>query len=428
MLPIFNAFSRAHAAFTRPGLILPTRVTSLFSRRLAETGRGNVQFVLDAAGDGIYGVDKAGRITFVNRTLCELVGAGRAEALVGQDHHHALGHRPSGGDVVAGSSTGNRQREDRDQCSLCAAVGCGAPANGDVSLRGIDQEPVPIEFISRPLSEAGRYQGAVITIRDVRERRALDAQYRRAQAEHNQLMSVVEDSPNLIVVGRSDGRVQWMNTSGRTILGIAAEEDIRAYTIQDMFSPQELARIHEEDVPALVRAGRWRGERTLLTRAGESIPVEVSSHLYHDDEFPEGYYVMEIMRDLRPQLKQRHGHELARRILEFAGEAYVQFSADGLVTEWNVQAEKKFGWTSAEATGQPVASLVTTPAERESFERLLGLPGGSDGARQPARHFEQPMLHRAGRKFPAEVTAWTIEDGAKSVFTCVIRDISERHA
>jgi PAS domain-containing protein len=63
-----------------------SRVRSWFPRGRGlppETERENVHRVLDAAGDGIYGVDDTGRITFVNRTLCELVGADRADARVG---------------------------------------------------------------------------------------------------------------------------------------------------------------------------------------------------------------------------------------------------------------------------------------------------------------------------------------------------------
>ncbi|GER23320.1 hypothetical protein NCCP1664_18160 [Zafaria cholistanensis] len=533
---------------------MATRASLVFWRP-AETAGENFQRVLDAAGDGMYGVDETGRITFVNRTLCELLGADRAEALVGRDHHHALGHRPPIGEVAAG----NLERGDLDECALCASVGRAAPADGYMSLGSVDQEPLPIEFISRPVTATGIYRGTVITVHDLRERRARDAEHRRAQTERNRLLSVVEASVNLVVVGRSDGQVQWMNASGRNLLGIAADENVGAYSIEDMFSPEELARIQEEDMPALVRDGRWRGERTLLSRAGESIPVEVASQLHHDEDFPQGYYVTEIMRDLRPQLEQerslrlsenrlstaetvarlgswewnpetgsvkwsrglyrlygmepgsgeesldtwlmtlhpddqervteicarvaegegaldlvcrssradgtpmvvhsrgevvdepgtprvvigsllditehhaalaavQRSQERARRILESAGEAYVQFSAEGLVTEWNVQAERTFGWTRAEAMGQPLASLVMRPAERESLERLLGLPHGSDEAGNPAEHFEQPMLHRSGHEFPAEVTAWTTDDGAKRVFSCTIRDISERHA
>jgi len=559
MIRIPSSLSRLPTAFFRGGFILLGGVAGLFSWPFSGAERWNVQRVLDAAGDGVYGVDKAGRIMFVNQTLCELIGADRAAALVGQDHHHALRHRRPVGDAAAGTSPGNSEIGTPDGCALCAAVGRAEPADGRICLGGVNQEPLPVDFISRPITEAGRYLGTLITVHDLRGRLALDAQHRRAQAERDRLVSVVEDSPNLIVVGRSDGQVQWINPSGRNMLGIGADEDIRAYTIQDMFSSEELERIQEEDMPALVRAGRWRGERTLLSRAGESIPVDVASHLHHDDNFQAGYYVTEIMRDLRPQLERersvrlsenrlssaetiarlgswewdfasdsvkwsrglyrlygmepgsgdetpdtwlatlhpedhervteicarvaegdgtldfvcrssrtdgtqmvvhsrgeivdepgaprvmvgtllditeqhaafaavRRSEELTRRILESAGEAYLQFSAAGLVTEWNGQAEKTFGWSRAEAIGQPLLSRVLGAGERESFERLLGLAGGSDEAGKPAEHFEHPMLHRSGHGFPAEVTAWSTADGEKCVFSCTVRDISERHA
>lgn len=556
MIGFLNVFPRVRKAFAPGGFL---GLTSLVSRRRAEKERGNLQCVLDAAGVGIYGVDMAGRITFVNHTLCELVGVDRAEALVGRNHHHALRHCAPAGDTPAGTSTETAEADDTDGCALCAAVIRAEPTTGQVDLGETGREPLPIEFSSRPLMETGRYQGTVITVQDLRERRTLETRHRRAQAERDRLVSVVEASPNLVVVGRSDGQVQWMNTSGRSMLGIAAEKDIRTYGIHDMFAPEELERIQREDMPALVRAGRWQGERTLLTRSGESIPVDVSSRLHPDDDFLDGYYVTEVMRDLRPQVQQerslrlsenrlstaetvaglgswewdprtdsvkwslglyrlygmqpgsgdesvdtwlmtlhpddrervtaicaqvaggvgildlvcrsrradgtqmvvhsrgrvvdepgappvmvgtllditeehaalaavQQSQELTRRILESAGEAYVQFSPEGLVTEWNVQAEKTFGWPRAEAMGRPVASLVLGAGERECLEQVLGLDGGPGEAEDFTGHFEQSMVHRSGRVFPVEVTVWTTDEGAKRVFSCTIRDVSERHA
>lgn len=503
----------------------------------------------------MYCVDETGRITFVNRTLCELLGADRPEQLMGQDHHHALGHCLPPGEV----GTGNLEGADSGKCALCASIGNAEAADGCLSLRGRDQEPLPIEFISRPITTEVRHEGALIIVRDLRRHRTQDDQQNRSQPEPGQLLRLVEASPNLLVVGRSDGQVQWMNNSGRELLGIAADEDMSTYTIQDMFAPGELERIQKEDMQALVRTGRWKGERTLLSRAGESIPVDVSSRLHHDDDSPEGYYVTEIMRDLRPQLEQERilrlnesllsaaetvarlgswqwnpetdevkwsrglyrlfgmepgdgdesvevflmalhpddrariaeilagvaegdgildfvcrssradgtpliiqcrgevldepgavrvivgsllditeqhaalaaeqwSQELARRVLESAGEAYVQFSTEGLVTEWNVQAERTFGWTRSEAIGRPLAARVAAPAERDSIERLLGLHSDPDSLEQLADHFDHLMVHSSGRGFPAEVTVWTTEDGSERVFSCVIRDVSERRA
>ena len=555
MTRILKSFSRFREAFVHGGLTLLATAAGPLSRRLAETASENARHVLDAVGTGIYGVDEDGRISFVNKTLCELIGADRADALLGQDHHHALRHRPTEGRAIAGASTG----VSTDECELCAAIGHADSAGGCISFGGLDQEPLPVEFASRPWVSAGEYRGTVITIHDLRERRALDAKHLQARAERDRLVSVVEASPNLIVVGRSDGQVEWMNSSGRTMLGIRADEDIHSYTIQDMFAAEELERIQAEDMPALLTAGRWQGARSLLSPAGGSIPVEVESHLHHDADFPEGYFVSEIMRDLRPQLEQernlrlsesrlsiaetvarmgswewdpdkdsvkwsrglyrlygmepcsgdetadtwlktlhpddqervteicarvaagvgtldfvcrsnradgtqmvvhsrgeiiqepgaprvivgtllditeqhaalaavQRSQELTRRILASAGEAYVQFNSEGLVSEWNVQAEETFGWPRAEAIGRPLVRLVLGHEDRKPLERLLGQHRGSEDAGKLTERFEHPMQHRSGREFPAEVTAWTTDDGAQRVFSCTIRDVSERHA
>lgn len=555
MTGILKSFSRFREAFIHGSFTHLATAAGPLSRRLAETASDNTQHVLDAVGDGIYGVDKDGRISFVNKTLCELVGVDRADALLGRDHHHALRHSPTEGNAFAGTSPG----DGTDGCALCAAAGRADSSGGFISLGGRDQEPLPVEFISRPWLTAGSYRGSVITIHDLQERRTLDAQQRQAQTERSRLVAVVEASPNLIVVGRSDGQVEWMNSSGRAMLGIGADEDIHSYTIQDMFSAEELERIQSEDMPALVAAGRWQGARSLLSPDGGSIPVDVESYLHHDADFPEGYYVTEVMRDLRPQLEQernlrlsesrlsiaetvaqmgswewdpdkdsvkwsrglyrlygmepgsgdetadtwlktlhpddqapvtemcarvvdgdgtldfvcrsnradgtemvvhsrgeivqepgaprvivgtllditeqhaalaavQQSQELTRRILASAGEAYVQFDAEGLVNEWNVQAEETFGWPRAEALGRPLVSLVRGQEDRRSLQRLLGLHRGSDEAGKPTERFEHPMHHRSGREFPAEVTAWTTDDGAQRVFSCTIRDVSERHA
>ncbi|WP_432393332.1 PAS domain S-box protein [Pseudarthrobacter sp. L19] len=521
------------------------------------TSHWSLQEILDAAADAMYGVDAEGRISFANRALLELLGV-RREDLVGQDHHLALGHPAGPGSAERGSAErGSAETGSADACAACDAIGPGRPAHGELLLDRPGKAPLPVAYAARPVGTDGS-RGAVVTLHDLSERRALEERQRKAQAEVGQLVSVVEASPNLVVVGRSDGRVQWLNTSGRTLLGIGADEDVSSLAIEDIFEPEEMARVFAEDMPALLSAGRWQGERVLRSRTGEAIPVAVASRLHLDETFPEGYYVTEIMRDLRPQLEQErnlrlsenrlstaetiagvgswewdlekeHVHwsrglyqlygmtgdgvetletwlatvhpddqrrvgeicaraaegkggldficrssradgtqmvvhsrggivdevgaprvivgtllditeqhaalaavqrsqELTRRILQSAGDAYVQFCADGVVTEWNAQAEKIFGRDRDEALGQPLVSLVTGTDRRETLAALLGLSGGPGAAGLPTEHFEQPMLHRSGREFPAEVTAWTTDDGEQRVLSCVIRDVSERRA
>jgi PAS domain S-box-containing protein len=56
------------------------------------------QLLLDAAGEGIYGVDHVGRVIFINPAALALLGLTEAEALDRNSHalfHH---HRPDGTD------------------------------------------------------------------------------------------------------------------------------------------------------------------------------------------------------------------------------------------------------------------------------------------------------------------------------------------
>jgi PAS domain S-box-containing protein len=122
----------------------------------------------------------------------------------------------------------------------------------------------------------------------------------------------------------------------------------------------------------------------------------------------------------------RDSEERARIVIATAGDAYIQFDADGLVTDWNRQAETTFGWARQEALGRPLSALVIRPHDRAAYEDRLGLSG--DNNPFLGDRFELPVLHRSGREFPAEFTVWPITGGDAAVFGTFVRDISERRA
>src|SRR5712691_5808647 len=53
-------------------------------------------------------------------------------------------------------------------------------------------------------------------------------------------------------------------------------------------------------------------------------------------------------------------------IVECSDDAIVSKSLDGVVTSWNPAAERIFGWTAAEAVGQPITLII--PRERRAEE------------------------------------------------------------
>ena len=94
---------------------------------------------------------------------------------------------------------------------------------------------------------------------------------------------------------------------------------------------------------------------------------------------------------------------LLQLVVDAALDAVIVMDAGGLVVHWNKQAEVIFGWTRAEALGQPLAALVIPPryraAHTEGLRRFLETGQG------PVlnRRVELVAARRDGRELPVEL-------------------------
>ncbi|MDQ4090374.1 MAG: response regulator, partial [Actinomycetota bacterium] len=122
----------------------------------------------------------------------------------------------------------------------------------------------------------------------------------------------------------------------------------------------------------------------------------------------------------------RHSEERTRAILAAANDAFIGMDDDGLITDWNRNAEVTFGWTQAEVIGRSLAETIVPPAYRdahtEGLRRFL-LTGEGPVL---GRRIELQALRRDGREFPAELSIWHIDNGKKHLFNAFVQDISER--
>ncbi|MCK9394920.1 MAG: PAS domain S-box protein [Methylobacter sp.] len=126
------------------------------------------RLILDSAGEGIYGLDIDGQCTFVNPAALQLLGF-KVEELLGQ-HSHFMFHRTK--------SDGRPYPEE--ECPVQAAYKQGVVHRGSDLYWRKDGSSFPVEFISTPILEAGEITGAVVTFRDVTERKLAEEQLRRS--------------------------------------------------------------------------------------------------------------------------------------------------------------------------------------------------------------------------------------------------------
>ena len=175
-------------------------------RRLESLGRQH-ELLLSSAGDGICGIDAVGRTTFVNPAAAEILG-GDAAAMIGMPLH----------DLVHPGAPDRDPGHVHSECPLHVALRDGIAASGEeerfTRRDGVD---FPVAYSLMPMREEGVLAGAVLTFRDVTERRRFERQLRHF-ADHDPLTDLFNRRRFEEEVGLHTSRVARRGGSGAILL------------------------------------------------------------------------------------------------------------------------------------------------------------------------------------------------------------------
>lgn len=159
---------------TIEGLVLNWRdVTERkhYEEMLIKISRQN-ELILEAAGEGVYGINTEGRITFVNPAAARMMGM-RLEEMIGRDHREIVRQSDENGTLCP-----------EEECLYFEAMRDGRVHTGDgVLFRAAGGSLFPVQYIATPILERGRIVGAVVTFNDIAERRKAEEDLRRAKEE-----------------------------------------------------------------------------------------------------------------------------------------------------------------------------------------------------------------------------------------------------
>ncbi len=130
----------------------------------------------------------------------------------------------------------------------------------------------------------------------------------------------------------------------------------------------------------------------------------------------------------RSELALRDSEARKAAVLEVALDCIIAIDEGGRIVEFNPAAQKTFGYTPAEALGQPIAETVIPPALRQlhhvGFARYLATGVGP----VLGQRVELTGMRKGGEEFPVELAIVPMERGGKAGFIAYLRDISERMA
>jgi PAS domain S-box-containing protein len=114
---------------------------------------------------------------------------------------------------------------------------------------------------------------------------------------------------------------------------------------------------------------------------------------------------------------------LLAAVVESSEDAIVSKTLQGRILSWNSGAEHLFGYTAAEAIGQPITLII--PPERHDEERMI-LDRLVRGER--IEHYETIRVAKDGRRIDISLTISPVRDAMGRIIAAskVARDISER--
>jgi two-component system, sensor histidine kinase and response regulator len=115
-----------------------------------------------------------------------------------------------------------------------------------------------------------------------------------------------------------------------------------------------------------------------------------------------------------------------RQIVEAALDSFIGTDSNGIITDWNAQAETTFGWSRSEAIGQSLYQTIVPNRHRDEHQQFIGELLASGEASVMGKRIETTRLHRDGYEFPVELSISVIRAGETHRFGAFLRDITDR--
>ena len=235
------------------------------------------------------------------------------------------------------------------------------------------------------------------------------------------LAAIVESSDDAIVSKTLDGTITSWNRAAERLFGYTAAEAI-GQPIFLIIPPDR--RAEEETVLARLRAGevvdhfetvRRRKDGSLVTISMTVSPVK--------DARGRVIGAAKIARDVGERRRLDEALALLAAIVDSSDDAIISKTLDGTIMSWNPAAERLFGYTAAEAVGQPIFLIVPQDRHGEEEGVLARIRAG-----QFVDHFETVRRRKDGSLLDVSLTVSPVKDSHGRIIGAskIARDISQR--
>ena len=269
------------------------------------------------------------------------------------------------------------------------------------------------------LNDAGNPSTLTGTVQDVTARtRALET----LQESERRFREMLETINLLAIILDTNGKVTFCNDYLLALTGWKREEVINADWFEK-FLPEENAVVKDRYLGLLAASALPpHHENPIRTKSGEIRFIHWNNTMLRDGT---GRIVgtASIGEDVTERKRTEEKATRLAAIVQSSEDAIIGKTLEGIVTSWNIGAEKIYGYTEAEVLGKSISMLVPPGRGDEVLEILKRIRRGDH-----IEHFETLRLRKDGRDVFMSLTISPIYNGKREVVAAstIGRDVTER--
>ncbi|MBA3004823.1 MAG: PAS domain S-box protein [Desulfurivibrio sp.] len=264
-------------------------------RKFTRVCRQN-QLILDAIGEGIFGLDLKGNHTFVNPQAARMLGYA-PEELVGQPSHALWHHSHRDGTHFPDV-----------ECPIYQTLRDGEVHHlEDDFFWRKDGSGFPVAYTSTPIHEDGRLAGAVVSFKNISDKKKV---MRDLVASENRYRAIASAAQDAIILMDDHGRIVYWNPAAERIFGYTEKEAL-GRDLHDLVMPARFALEMNTGMQRFWASGSGDVigkvlEMTALRKGGSEFPVELTVSSLRQDE---GWWAVGIVRDISEREQERAERE-----------------------------------------------------------------------------------------------------------------------